>query len=78
MNTSESTEESTPATPSEAGAQFESEANKPPITLWQEFCYLIVHERKWWLIPILVSLGLIGIAVAFSSSPALPFIYTLF
>jgi hypothetical protein len=56
---------------------FEQEANQPPITLWQEFCYLIVHEKKWWLVPILIALLLIALAVAFSSSAALPFIYTL-
>jgi len=58
--------------------EFEKEANKPPLTLWQEFCYLIVEERKWWLVPILLSLLLIALAVAFSSSAAAPFIYTLF
>jgi hypothetical protein len=61
-----------------AGSRFEKEANKPNITLWQEFCYLIVHERQWWLVPILLTLGLIAVAVFFSSSAAMPFIYTLF
>ena len=62
----------------EQRTEFEKEANKPPMTLWQEFCYLIIEERKWWLVPILVSLVLIALAVAFSSSAATPFIYTLF
>ncbi|MEQ1826886.1 MAG: DUF5989 family protein [Pirellula sp.] len=57
---------------------FEEQANQPPVTLWQEFCYLIVHEKKWWMVPILLCICVIAIAVALSSPAALPFIYTLF
>lgn len=36
-------------------------------------------RKKWWLVPILVALGLVGLlAVAGGSSALSPFIYTVF
>ena len=36
-------------------------------------------EKKYWLVPIVVVLGLLGILVVFAQSSAIaPFIYTLF
>ena len=36
-------------------------------------------RRKWWLLPILITLVLVGILVVFAHSSALsPFIYALF
>ncbi len=43
--------------------------------LWE---FLKVRKR-WWLVPILVALGLIGLlAIAGGSSTLSPFIYTVF
>jgi hypothetical protein len=41
---------------------------------------VVVHARhKWWLGPIVVMLGLLGLLVVFTSGSAVaPFIYTLF
>ncbi len=36
------------------------------------------HEKKWWLLPILVGLLLVGALVVAGGSAAAPFIYTLF
>ncbi len=60
------------------GIEFEQEANKKPDSLLEEFGYLIRHERKWWLIPLLLSIAVIGLAVMLTSSSVAPFIYTLF
>jgi hypothetical protein len=57
---------------------FEQEADEKPLTLVQEFAQFIVENKKWWLIPILLSFGLIGLLVVLSSTGAAPFIYTLF
>lgn len=62
----------------ESKESFEQQASEPPITLWQEFCYMVIHERKWWMIPIIASLLLIAVAVLVSTNPATSFIYTLF
>lgn len=58
--------------------EFEQEGDEKPQTLVQEFAQFIVENKKWWLIPILLSFGLIGLLVVLSSTGAAPFIYTLF
>jgi hypothetical protein len=35
-------------------------------------------NKKWWLLPILITLGGIGVLSLLSSTAAAPFIYTLF
>ncbi len=42
--------------------------------LWE----FLSHNKKWWLIPIMVVLGLFGVVAALASSPVAPFIYALF
>lgn len=58
--------------------EFEQEGDEKPLSLVQEFMQFIVENKKWWLIPILLSFGLIGLLVVLSSTGAAPFIYTLF
>ncbi|AGA31472.1 DUF5989 family protein [Singulisphaera acidiphila] len=36
------------------------------------------HNKKWWLLPILLVLAMFGILLALASTPAAPFIYTMF
>ncbi len=37
------------------------------------------RERLWWLIPMLITLVLLGLLVAFGGAPAIsPFVYLLF
>lgn len=47
-------------------------------TLLQEIVEFIVVYRKWWLIPIVCSLGLIGLLAILAATGAAPFIYTVF
>ncbi len=58
--------------------EFERAGDDRPLTLVQEFMLFIVENKKWWLIPILLSFALIGLLVVLSSTGASPFIYTLF
>ena len=58
--------------------EFEQAGEARPPTLVQEFMQFIVENKKWWMIPILLSFGLIGLLVILSSTGAAPFIYTLF
>ncbi len=45
----------------------------------REFWEFLRHEKKYWLIPIVVILVLFGLLlVVAQSSPVAPFIYTLF
>lgn len=45
----------------------------------KEFLSFLRHEKKFWLIPIVVILVLFGLLLVFSQTSAIaPFIYTLF
>lgn len=44
-----------------------------------EYFEFIKHNKKWWLLPILITLLLLGLFIIFAQGTALaPFIYTLF
>jgi len=44
-----------------------------------ELFQFLWHNKRWWLIPVLVVLVLIGVVLIFSQSSAIgPFIYSLF
>jgi Family of unknown function (DUF5989) len=43
-----------------------------------ELWLFMKQNKKWWLLPILLVIGLLGVLVLFSGSPVAPFIYTLF
>jgi Family of unknown function (DUF5989) len=57
---------------------FEKAGEEKPLTLIQEFVKFIVENKAWWMIPILLSFGLIGLLVVLSQTSVAPFIYTLF
>ena len=46
--------------------------------LFVELWDFLSERKKWWLLPIIVVLVLVGMLVAFSSTAVAPFIYTLF
>jgi len=49
------------------------------LALLVEFLDFIAEEKKWWLVPLILVLLLVGALVIFaSSSPLAPFIYPLF
>jgi Family of unknown function (DUF5989) len=58
--------------------EFEQAGEERPLTLVQEFMQFIVENKKWWMIPIVLSFALIGLLVVLSATGAAPFIYTLF
>ena len=43
-----------------------------------EFIEFLVHNKKWWLTPIVVTTLLLTLLVFLAGSPVAPFIYTLF
>lgn len=58
--------------------EFEDLHEQRQPSFLEEFLAFIVQNKKWWLIPIIVVLGLFGLLVMLSSTGAAPFIYTLF
>lgn len=48
-------------------------------TLLGDFIAFIKHEKKWWMIPLIVVLLVVGVLILFASStPLAPFLYPLF
>ena len=47
-------------------------------SLATEFWDFLKHNKKWWLLPILIVVLALGALVFLSGSGAAPFIYTLF
>ncbi len=60
--------------------EFLQEADAQRVGLLAEFWDFLKHNKKWWLIPILLAIvGIGALALLSSSSGALaPFIYPLF
>ncbi|MCB9780080.1 MAG: hypothetical protein H6742_16055 [Alphaproteobacteria bacterium] len=47
-------------------------------SLAREFADFIVHNKAWWMTPIVIVLALmVGFILFAESSPVLPFIYTV-
>jgi hypothetical protein len=47
-------------------------------SLFAEFWYFIKQNKKWWLLPLVLVILLLAGLVFLGSTPAAPFIYTLF
>lgn len=65
-------------TPGNATADFKKLAEQKSPGIAAEFLDFILHNKKWWLIPIIVVLLLLGLIALLSGTGAAPFIYTLF
>ncbi len=61
----------------DAGA-FARQAEQKSAGLLREYWDFLRHNKKWWLLPILVFLLLVGVLVVLGGTAAAPFIYTLF
>jgi len=58
---------------------WEKLASQPQRThLVGELWAFLGHTKKWWLLPVLVVLLLLGALLALSGTAAAPFLYTLF
>lgn len=68
----------TDAKPPSDSRKFSDQAARGNSGLLRELWDLIRHNKKWWLIPVIVVLLLIGVLVALGSTALAPFIYPLF
>ncbi len=51
----------------------------PKQSLLKEFFLFVRQEKKWWLVPLLAVLLLVGALILFAgASPWAPFVYPLF
>lgn len=61
----------------ERAKRFTEQAGQAGPGWLQEFGDFLLHNKKWWLTPIILMLILMGILIALAGTPAAPFIYTL-
>ena len=54
------------------------QASLPEQSVSAELVDFVKYNKKWWLVPLVVMLLLIGGVIVFGSSVAGPFLYTLF
>ena len=56
---------------------LEKAGNK--LSIFKELWAFMKVRKKWWLMPIIIMLALLGLLIVFTEGSALaPFIYTLF
>jgi len=68
-----------PSTESEQRArEFAQATEEKTPGIVAEFWEFLKHNKKWWLLPILVVLVLVGALLVLGSTAVAPFIYTLF
>lgn len=58
--------------------EFRRGAQAKRSSLPAEFCAFLLHNKKWWLLPIVIAVLLMGLLVVLGGSSVAPFIYTLF
>jgi hypothetical protein len=58
--------------------EFEQLSRQKRMSLTGEFIEFLKHNKKWWLLPVLIMLLGLGLLVLLSSSAIAPFIYPLF
>lgn len=57
---------------------FESAAADPAPSLVAEFWEFLRHNKKWWLLPIVLVLLVFGVLIFLAGTGAAPLIYTFF
>ena len=62
----------------EKTTDFEAEAGRGRTNLLVEFLVFLMHNKKWWMVPILIVLCMVGLLVALGTTSLAPFIYALF
>ena len=57
---------------------LEDAAGHEPQGIVAEYVGFLRHSKKWWLVPILVAVVILGVLTILASTGAAPFLYTLF
>jgi hypothetical protein len=61
-----------------AQSDFEQAAQQRRPSLLADLVYFLSQNKKWWLLPFLLVLGLLALLTLASTTSFAPFIYTLF
>ena len=57
---------------------FAELSRRPAPGLVGEFFSFLLHNKKWWLLPVLLVMALLAALIFASQSAVAPFVYTLF
>jgi hypothetical protein len=57
---------------------FEQAQGEQQVGIVKEFFLFLKHNKKYWMIPILITLLALGVLILLGGTAAAPFIYTLF
>jgi hypothetical protein len=57
---------------------FEELSQDKQLGLATEFLMFIKENKIWWMLPIILVLGMVGVLAFLTTTGAAPFIYTLF
>jgi len=58
--------------------QFDRLAKKQRSSLPAEFWSFLKHNKKWWMLPVLITLLILGLLILLGGTAVAPFIYPLF
>ena len=61
-----------------SGTDFEQQVSARSVGFLRELSGFVRHNKKWWLVPIIVTVLLFGVLLVLGGTAAAPFIYTLF
>jgi hypothetical protein len=59
-------------------SEFAKQAEGRSRGFFTEFGYFLLHNKKWWLIPVFLALLVLSSLVMLGGTAVAPFIYTLF
>ena len=68
----------TQSQPEQQAQNFAAQAEEKPPGLIMEFVDFLLHNKKWWLTPIILVLLILGLIIFLSGTVAAPFIYPMF
>jgi drug/metabolite transporter superfamily protein YnfA len=57
---------------------FARMAEAKRVGIFSDFLAFLKQNKKWWLLPIVILLALVGLLIILGSTAAAPFIYSLF
>jgi len=58
--------------------RFNELAQQERNSIFKEFWLFLKYNKKWWLLPIIITLLILGLLVLLGGSGLAPFIYPLF
>lgn len=64
-------------TPEDVAARIRREADEKDVSLLVDFVDFLKTSKKWWLIPLLIALAVIGLLATVGGSAIGPFMYPM-